>query len=133
MTQNEPGGRCADGSDAANPRPSAAPGPIRRGAVIARLPIGNPKELRGGTQLLPQFSGAGIGLARFRRRDAFDSVQHRAQGAQEFELLSLAFRAIRQQRQLVQPFLQLRGRFRHCRAGGGPPTGFAPTGDGFFR
>jgi hypothetical protein len=28
--------------------------------------------------------------------------------------------------------LKLRGRFRHRRAGGGPPTGLAPAGDRFF-
>ena len=46
--------------------------------VVARLPIGNVKVLRGGTQLLPQFSCAGIGLARFRRGEAFGGLQHRA-------------------------------------------------------
>ena len=46
--------------------------------VISRLPIGHPKELRGGTQLLPQLSCAGKGLARFSRRLAFDPSQHRA-------------------------------------------------------
>src|SRR5438270_2157098 len=39
--------------------------------VIARLPVGNLKELRGRTQLLPQLSRAGIGMASFRRRVAF--------------------------------------------------------------
>ena len=33
--------------------------------VIDRLPIGKLKKLRGGTQLLPQLSCAGVGLARF--------------------------------------------------------------------
>jgi hypothetical protein len=77
--------------------------------VIARLPIGNLKELRGGTQLLPQFSCAGVGLARFRRRLAFDGSQHRAQGAQKFELLPLAFGGVRHYGRLIQPLLQLRG------------------------
>jgi hypothetical protein len=52
---------------------------------------GNPKEIRRGTQLLPQLSGAGIGLARFRRRVAFDSEHHRTQRTAKFELLSLSF------------------------------------------
>ena len=51
--------------------------------------------------------------AGFRRRLAFDEPQHRAQGSRKFELLSPAFGALRQQSQLVQPLLQLRGRFRH--------------------
>jgi hypothetical protein len=46
--------------------------------MITRLPIGNAKELRRGTQLLPQLSCAGIGLACFRRRVAFDGDHHRA-------------------------------------------------------
>ena len=100
--------------------------------MIERLPIGNLKELRGRTQLLPQLSCAGIGMTRFRRRVAFDGSQDRAQGTAKFELLSLTFGVVRQQRQLVQPLLKLRGRFRHRRAGGGSPTGFAPAGDGFF-
>ena len=100
--------------------------------VIARLAKGNPEELRGRTQLLPQLSCAAKGMARFRRRDAFDGLQHRAQGTQKLELLPLPFGVIRQQRQLVQPLLELRGRFRHRRAGGGPTTGLAPASDGFF-
>src|SRR5215472_14212847 len=36
------------------------------------------------------------------------------------------------QRQLVEPLLQLCGRFRPGRAGGGSPTGLAPIGNGFF-
>ena len=71
-------------------------------------------------------------MARFRRGEAFDGLQYRAQGAPKFELLSLALRGVRQQRQLVQRLLKLRGRFRHRRAGGGSPTGLAPIGDGFF-
>jgi hypothetical protein len=31
--------------------------------------------------------------------------------------------------QLLQPFLKLRGRFRHCRAGGGITTGLTPASD----
>jgi hypothetical protein len=41
--------------------------------VIPRLPIGHPKELRGGTQLLPELSCAGIGMAQFQRRLTFDA------------------------------------------------------------
>ena len=44
--------------------------------MIDRLPIGKLKELRGGTQLLPQLSCASVGLARFRRGEAFDGLQY---------------------------------------------------------
>ena len=57
--------------------------------VIARLPQGDVKELRGGTQLLPQLSCTGKDTARFRRRLAFYGCQDRAQGTQKFEFLSL--------------------------------------------
>ncbi len=101
--------------------------------MIARLPKGNlKKKLRGETQSLPQLSCAGIGPTRFRRRVAFDRLQHCAQGNPKFEFLSLAFVVVRQQRQLVQPLVELRGRFRQRRAGGGPPTGLTPEDDGFF-
>ena len=93
--------------------------------MIARLPKWNVKELRGGTELLPQLPRAGIGMARFRCRVAFDDQQDGAQGTAKFELLSLTFPAVRQQRQLIQPSLQLPRRFRHRRAGGGPMTGLA--------
>jgi hypothetical protein len=46
--------------------------------VIYRLPIGNLKEVRGRTEVLPQFSCAGIGLARFRRGEAFASIRNSA-------------------------------------------------------
>jgi hypothetical protein len=46
--------------------------------VVDRLPIWNLKELRGITQLLPQLSCAGIGLARFRRSVIFNGKQDRA-------------------------------------------------------
>src|SRR5437899_3241373 len=62
--------------------------------MIAGLPIGNLKELRGGTQLLPQLPCAGIGMTRFRRREAFDGLQGRTQGSAKFELLSLSFGGI---------------------------------------
>jgi|SRR6516162_11943287 len=57
--------------------------------MMARLPKGNLKELRGGTQLLPQLSCTGKDTARFRRRLAFYGCQDRAQGTQKFEFLSL--------------------------------------------
>src|ERR1700730_6867170 len=60
VTQNEPGGIVA--LPAQTPRMLAqAPAQLDFAAlqVIARLPIGNLKELRGGTQLLPQLSCAG--------------------------------------------------------------------------
>jgi hypothetical protein len=97
--------RCAGDSVAADPRPSAAPNPIRRAVhVIGTLPIRNMKELRGGTQLLPQFLCAGIATARFRRCVAFHHQQDRTQGTTNFELLSLTLGVVWQQRQLVQPF-----------------------------
>src|SRR5437660_8299047 len=94
--------------------------------------MGNLKELRGRTQLLPQLQCTGMGMARFLRRYAFDRKQDRAQGTPKFELLSLAFEVVRQQRELVQPLVKLRGRFRQRRADSGPPTGLALAGDGFF-
>ena len=71
-------------------------------------------------------------MARFRRGEAFDGLQDRAQGTPKFELLSLSFGGVGQQPQLVQRLLQLRGRLRHRRASGGPMTGLAPADDGFF-
>ena len=100
--------------------------------MITTLPIRDLKEFGRGTQPLPQLSGAGMGMARFRRRVPFHDHQGRAQAAQEFELLSPSFVGMGPQRQLVQPPLKLRGRFRHSRAGGGSPPGLAPEGDGFF-
>ena len=69
MTQNEPGGIVALTAQTQQILVQALR-QIEFAAehVIARLPIGNLKELRGGTQLLPQLSCAGIGMARFRRR-----------------------------------------------------------------
>src|ERR1700738_1048193 len=92
---------------------------IAADVVIDRLPPGNLKELRRSAELLPQLSCAGIRLARLRRPEAFNSLQHRAQGTANFELLPLSYRCVRQQSQLVQPLVKLRGRFRHRRAGGG--------------
>ena len=75
MTQNEPGGIVALTAQTQQILVQALR-QIEFAAdhVIARLPIGNLKELRGGTQLLPQLSCAGIGMARFRRREAFDGI-----------------------------------------------------------
>src|SRR5262249_49904235 len=100
--------------------------------VIVRLPIGILKELQGRTQLLPQFSGASIGLARFRRCEAPDGQQDRAQRTAKLKLLSLTYGVVRQQHQLVQSLLELRRNLRHCRTCDGPPTRIAPKGDGFF-
>jgi hypothetical protein len=71
-------------------------------------------------------------MARFRRCVAFNGIECRTQITAKFELLSLAFAIVRQQRQLVQPLLELRGRFGHGRTGGGAVTGLSPVGDGFF-
>jgi len=46
--------------------------------VMERLPMGNTEEFRGRTQALPPLSCGGIGIARLRRRVAFDGDQHRA-------------------------------------------------------
>jgi hypothetical protein len=59
-------------------------------------------------------------------------VQRRAQGTAKFEFPSPTFWGIGQQRQLIQPLLQLGGRFRHCLAGRGAVTGLAPVLDRFF-
>jgi hypothetical protein len=66
--------------------------------IIARLPKGNPNVLQRRTKLLPQLSCTGIGMARFRRSEAFDRLQRRAQGAAKFQFLSLSFGVARQQR-----------------------------------
>jgi hypothetical protein len=70
--------------------------------MIAGLSIGDVNELRGEPQPLPQFACASIGLARFRRRLASDNLQHAAQVAANFEFLSLASGAGRQQCELVK-------------------------------
>src|SRR5262245_61170511 len=103
-----------------------------RPAKITNAPIRKSQELRRGAKPLPQFLYPCIGLARFWRRPTFDREQHRAEVAVKFELLSLTFGRIGHSHQLVQRFLKLRGRFRHCRAGGGSMTGLPPAGDGFF-
>src|SRR5215472_5908895 len=64
--------------------------------VIARLPKGYPKELRGPTELLPQLSCTRISLARFRCGEPFGGSQGRAQGTPKFERLPLPFRGIGQ-------------------------------------
>ena len=119
MTQKEPGGIVALTAQAQQILVQAQR-QIQFAAVyvINRLPMGNVKELRGGTQLLPQLSCAGKGMACFRRRIAFDGSQHRAQLTAKFEPLSPIFEVVRQQRQLVQPLFKLRGRFCRRRAGG---------------
>src|SRR6516164_6336910 len=55
--------------------------------VIARLSIGNVKELRGRTQLLPKLSCACIGLACFRCGVALHSKQGRSLRTAQFEIL----------------------------------------------
>ena len=59
------------------------------------------------------------GLARFWRRLRPLTARRTAPpGRSKVELLSLAFGGFRQQRQLIQPLLQLRRRLRHRRASG---------------
>src|SRR6516162_4334183 len=64
--------------------------------MMCLLPIRNPEKLRGGTQLVPQLSGTGIGLAGFRCRVPFNSHQSRTQGAEKFEFPWLTLGAIGQ-------------------------------------
>src|SRR6516162_3582071 len=54
---------------------------------------------------------ARISMACFRTGVALDRKQDRAQGATKFELLSLAFRVLRKQFQLVQRLLKVCGCF----------------------
>src|SRR5262249_53743815 len=89
---------------------------------VARLPPSDVKELRGRTELLPKLSGAGEGIARLLRGIAFDDHQDAAQLTAKLELLLPPRRVIRQQRQLVQPVLQLRCRLGHPGVGDRPPT-----------
>src|SRR5215813_7537804 len=73
VTQNEPGGIIT--LTAPKQRilvQTLRPIEFAADSVIERLPIGDPKELRGRTQPLPQLSSAGVGIACFRRRVAFD-------------------------------------------------------------
>src|SRR5262249_14860549 len=93
---------------------------------ITRLPPRNVKELRGRTELFPQPPGAGEGITRLLRGVALDDHQDPAQLTAKLQLLSATGCVVRQQRQLVQPLLQLRRRFGHGRASDGPPTGLAP-------
>jgi hypothetical protein len=97
VTQNEPGGIVALTAQTQQILVQALR-QIQFGAdhVMERLPIGNVKELRGGAELVPQLSCAGIGNTCFRGRLPFDGLQHRAQGTPKFELPSLAFGSIRQ-------------------------------------
>src|SRR5215831_10930228 len=97
VTQNEPAAIVALTAQAQQILVQALrPVEFAAGLVIERLPKGGLKELRGGTQLLPQLSCAGIGLARFQRPEAFDGLQYRAEGTAKFELLALALRGVRQ-------------------------------------
>src|SRR6516162_9567495 len=59
--------------------------------VITSQPNRNLQEFRGRTQLVPQLSCAGIGLACFLRREAFHGHQGRTQAAAKLKLLSPAF------------------------------------------
>src|SRR5215813_10792080 len=71
-------------------------------------------------------------MTRLRRGLALDGSQYSAQGTPKFELLSLASETVRQQRELVQPLVKLRGRFRHRRAGDWSLTRLAPADNGFL-
>ena|SRR6516165_12120922 len=73
VTQNEPGGVVALAAQTQQILVQA----LRQiefaaGRVKARLPIGDVKKRRRGTELLPQLSRASISMARFRRGQAFD-------------------------------------------------------------
>src|SRR6516225_12162630 len=63
--------------------------------VIERLRIGNPKELRRRTQLLPQLSCSAKRSSCFRRSVAFNGLQHDAQRTLELELLALTCEILR--------------------------------------
>ena len=68
MTQNESGGIVALTAQTQQILGEAMrPDEFAAVQVIERLPIGCPKELRRGTELLPQLSCTGIGLPRLRR------------------------------------------------------------------
>src|SRR5215472_8342524 len=64
--------------------------------VIARLPIGYVKALRGRTQLLPQLSCSGIRSAHLRSGITFGLAQDGTQGSVKFELLSVTSGGFRQ-------------------------------------
>jgi hypothetical protein len=64
--------------------------------VIDRLAARDMKELRRRAQPFPQFSCADIGVAGFRRSEAFDRLQYRTQGTVEFELPALTRSIVRQ-------------------------------------
>src|ERR1700730_14728372 len=63
--------------------------------IINRLAPRDMKELRRRTQSFPQFSCAGVGVAGFRRGEAFDRLQYCTQGTVEFELLALTCGIVR--------------------------------------
>jgi hypothetical protein len=70
-----------------------------------------------------------VDITRFRRAGAFDGDQHRAQDTAKFELLAQAVGVVRQQRKLLQAFLQLSRGFRQCRARGGSVSSPGPEAD----
>jgi hypothetical protein len=76
VTQNEPGGIVALAAETQQILVQA----LRQiefavKYVMERLPKGNLKELRGGTQLLPQLSCPGIGMAGFRRGEPLTAIK----------------------------------------------------------
>src|SRR5580693_2790104 len=57
--------------------------------MVERLRVGHLKELRGGTELLPELSRVVKRLAGLRCRVAFNGLQDGAQRSAKFELLTL--------------------------------------------
>ena len=128
MTQNEPAGIVAlyTQSQQLLAQP-VCPVEVSASRMMARLPVGDLKKLRWGPQPRPQLSCSGEDLPGFRRPIAFDGLQRRPQAFQEYKLPQLTFGGVRQQHQLIQCLLELRGRFRHGGAGGRSLTGSAPV------
>jgi len=78
VTQNEPGGIVALTAQTQQILVQAQRQiELAAERVMERLPIVNVKELRGGTELLPELSRTGIGIARFRRSDSLRGHQYR--------------------------------------------------------
>src|SRR6516164_11527152 len=100
--------------------------------MVERLCVGYWKELRRRAQLLPELTCAAKRSSRLGCRVAFNGLQHDAQRTPKLELLAVTCEVVRQQRQLIQPLLELRCRLRHCRTCDGSPSGFAPIENGFF-
>ena len=127
MTQNQPGGVAALAAQLEQILVQT-PRHIEFAAVLVmeRLPIGDLQKLRGRVQLLPQFASPGKGSAGLGCRQPLDEAQRHAEGAAKFEFLPPTFRVVRQQHQLVQRLLELRGRFGQRRTGRGFSSGFAP-------